>query len=60
MRLAMLAVFALGAAGCSGIHQSGSVSPATFFLPGIMKVEQPKNSSPVWLPEPAKEFASVK
>jgi hypothetical protein len=60
MRLAMLAMFVLCAAGCSGIHQSGSVSPATFFLPGIMKAEPLKTGSPVSLPEPAKEFASVK
>ncbi len=56
----MLTVIALCADGCSGIHQSGSVSPATFFLPGIMKAEPSKTGSPVSLPEPAKEFASVK
>jgi hypothetical protein len=60
MRLAMLVVIVLCAAGCSGIHQSGSVSPASFFLPGIMKADPPKTSSPVSLPEPAKEFASIK
>jgi len=56
----MLAMFALCAAGCSGVHQSGSVSPATFFLPGIMKAEPPKTVNPVSLPDPAKEFACVK
>jgi hypothetical protein len=60
LRLAMLAMFALCVAGCAGIHQSGSVSPATFFLPGIMKAGPPKTGNPVSLPEPAKEFASVK
>jgi len=56
----MLAMFALAAAGCSGVHQSGSVSPATFFLPGILKAEPQKNNAPDLTPEPAKEFASVK
>ena len=27
--------------GCSGIHASKSVSPATFLLPGLMKNEHP-------------------
>jgi hypothetical protein len=56
MWLAMLAVFGLCAVGCSGIHQSGSVSPATFFLPGIMRAEPPKTAWPVWPPEPSQEF----
>jgi hypothetical protein len=32
--LGLLAVIAL-ASGCSGINASGSVSPATFLLPGL-------------------------
>jgi hypothetical protein len=27
--------------GCSGIHMTKSVSPATFLLPGLMKASQP-------------------
>jgi hypothetical protein len=37
---ALLAVVALGA-GCSGIHASKSVSPATFLLPGLLKNDVP-------------------
>jgi hypothetical protein len=54
--LAMLVAFALSVAGCSGINTSGSVSPASFFLPGIMKADPPKTGSPVSLSEPSKEF----
>jgi hypothetical protein len=36
----LLAVLALGA-GCSGIHASKSISPATFLLPGLMKNDAP-------------------
>jgi hypothetical protein len=28
--------------GCSGINVSKSVSPATFFMPGIMQAEPPR------------------
>jgi len=31
--------------GCSGINAQGSVSPATFLLPGLMQV-QPESSPP--------------
>ena len=36
--LAIPATLALVGAGCGGINTSQSVSPASFFLPGIMKV----------------------
>jgi hypothetical protein len=36
----LLAVLALGA-GCSGIHASKSISPATFLLPGLIKNDVP-------------------
>ncbi len=55
-----LALALLGT-GCSGINARGSVSPATFFLPGIMKADpppaQPDRVSPE--PEPAKELARL-
>jgi hypothetical protein len=44
--LAMLAFFLLAGAGCSGINASGSVSPATFFLPGLMKADPPPEAAP--------------
>ena len=59
----MLAVVVLGAAGCSGIHQSGSVSPLDFFLPGaghLLKADPPATNSPVSFPEISIEVASVK
>jgi hypothetical protein len=40
-RLAMLAFVLLLGAGCSGINTGGSVSPASFFLPGLMKADPP-------------------
>ncbi|MFZ0827843.1 MAG: hypothetical protein WAO02_10515 [Verrucomicrobiia bacterium] len=40
-RLAMLAFVLLLGTGCSGINAGGSVSPATFFLPGLMKADPP-------------------
>src|SRR5262245_56730336 len=38
-RLALFAVLVLIGAGCSGIRASHSISPASFFLPGLGKVE---------------------
>ena len=37
----MLVTLALAGAGCSGINASTTVSPASFFLPGLMKAEPP-------------------
>jgi hypothetical protein len=36
----LIALLALGS-GCSGIHASKSVSPATFLIPGLMKNDAP-------------------
>jgi hypothetical protein len=36
----LVACLALGA-GCSGIHASKSISPATFLLPGLLKNDVP-------------------
>jgi len=38
---ALVTGFGLLAAGCSGINTTQSVSPATFFLPGILKADPP-------------------
>jgi len=38
--LALLGGFCLS--GCSGINASHSVSPASFFLPGLLKIEKAK------------------
>lgn len=48
-------------AGCGGFSGSHSVSPASFFLPGLMKAE-PKapSSETVPQPEPVKQLAQVR
>jgi hypothetical protein len=56
--LAMLLALALCSSGCGGVNANQSVSPATFFLPGLMKAAPPATNSPVALPEPPKEVAS--
>jgi hypothetical protein len=53
----MLAAFTLPVAGCSGINTGTSVSPASFFLPGLLKVDLPATNAPVSLPEITKEIA---
>jgi hypothetical protein len=37
--LAIIPAIALLASGCSGFNASGSISPATFLLPGLMKAD---------------------
>jgi hypothetical protein len=37
----MLAFLLLPVAGCSGINTGASVSPASFFLPGLMRADPP-------------------
>jgi len=57
----MLAVTALIGAGCGGINASQSVSPASFFLPGLLKACPPStNSLPVVLTENSTEIATVR
>ncbi|MCI0746688.1 MAG: hypothetical protein L0Y58_14905 [Verrucomicrobia subdivision 3 bacterium] len=38
-RLALFALLVLVGAGCSGVRASHSISPASFFLPGLGQVE---------------------
>ena len=55
----MLTAVALLGAGCGGINASQSVSPASFFLPGLLKACPPcTNSLPLELK--ANEIASVR
>ena len=57
----MLAAFALGAAGCSGINSSQSVSPLDFFLPGaghLLKADPPATNAPAAFPEISTEVAT--
>jgi len=55
--LAALALLALASAGCSGIN-SQSVSPASFFLPGLLKNDCSTNL-PAVTPVISSEIASV-
>ncbi len=41
LRLAALPVLLMLVAGCSGIRASGSASPASFFLPGLLQADPP-------------------
>ena len=49
-------MLALLNAGCGGINASQSVSPASFFLPGLLKNDAPAATNvPAALPEISKE-----
>jgi hypothetical protein len=39
--VALLAIFPLLGAGCSGINTTQSVSPASFLIPGLMQADPP-------------------
>jgi hypothetical protein len=59
--LAVPVAVALLAAGCSGINTGASVSPASFFLPGILKNDPPAaTNAPVALTETSVQLVSVK
>ena len=58
LRLAMLAFVTLWGAGCSGINAGGSVSPATFFLPGVKADPSPAaTNAPVAVSIPFQQLA---
>jgi hypothetical protein len=52
----LLVVVALGA-GCSGIHASKSISPATFLLPGLIKNDAPAAQDSMPAAPPGELFA---
>jgi hypothetical protein len=55
--LAVPVALALLGAGCAGINSTQSVSPASFFLPGLMRNDVPaQTNAPVALSETAAEF----
>jgi hypothetical protein len=47
--------FAIANSGCSGVNAQGSVSPATFLLPGLIRNDVPPADSTAPLPKPAPE-----
>jgi len=51
----MLAAMALSLMGCGGVNVGGSVSPATFFLPGAMNAPAPKTGAPMIASQPIKQ-----
>jgi len=58
MLFAFLTVIALSNAGCGGINTGASVSPASFFLPGLMKNDAPcMTNSPILFQETTTVFA---
>tara|TARA_A100001037_G_C14789481_1_gene473990 strand:+ start:255 stop:446 length:192 start_codon:yes stop_codon:yes gene_type:complete len=44
--LAMTVMAIMSWTGCSGINASGSISPATFLLPGFLKNDAPPPNAP--------------
>ena len=59
--MAMLAAVALLGAGCGGINASQSVSPASFFLPGLIKYcPACTNSAPLVLIDNSNVVASAR
>jgi len=57
----MLVFLTLFSAGCSGINASGSVSPATFLLPGLMKADPPSaTDAPVAVSAPFQQLAQAR
>jgi hypothetical protein len=61
-RLAMAAGAILLLAGCGGLSASHSVSPASFFLPGLLKAEPVQPQQPnltVPKSEPVKQLAKA-
>jgi len=60
--LALALTAALMGAGCSGINASGSVSPASFLLPGLMQNEPspPPPANPFPGSDPAPSLAQAR
>jgi hypothetical protein len=59
LRLTSLPVLLLFLTGCGGLTASKSISPASFFLPGILKADPPPADpdSPLPAVEPGIEVA---
>ena len=56
----MLVFLTLAGAGCSGINTGATVSPATFFLPGLMKADPPAaTNAPVAESAPVQHLAQT-
>jgi hypothetical protein len=61
MWLAIPAALALLGAGCGGINGSESVSPASFFLPGLLKNDAPaQTNAPVVAADLSNQLAQAR
>jgi hypothetical protein len=59
--LALPAALALFGAGCGGINASQSVSPASFFLPGILRADPPAaTNAPVAVTDLSNQLAQAR
>jgi hypothetical protein len=57
---AAMLMLALSCAGCGGLSASHSVSPLSFFLPGLIKADpKPPSTNTVCQPEAVKQVAFV-
>ena len=58
----MLTALAVSLTGCGGVNVGGSVSPATFFLPGVMNtVPAPAaTGQPKIVSKPSPQFAQAR
>jgi len=58
----MLPALALSLTGCGGVNVGGSVSPATFFLPGVKNnVPAPAiTGAPLVVSKPSQQFAQAR
>ena len=54
---ALLAVVVMGGAGCGGIRARHSISPASFFLPGLLKNEAPTKQDSIPASPPGEMLA---
>jgi hypothetical protein len=57
MRVGLLAALLVTGAGCGGFNGSHSVSPASFFLPGLLKADPPP--PPPEIPAPQLELTNM-
>jgi len=51
---------ALLGAGCGGINATQGVSPASFFLPGILRADPPATNAPVVVSAMFNQFAQAR
>lgn len=58
--LAIIVALALASAGCGGVNASHTVTPASFFMPGLLKADPPRTNAPALLVENPLLLATVR